>query len=216
MYIVAMGGVSLEAEGGPASSLARDPPRVSGPHDPDPPAVFSFSFFSFFFFFWLPDVRCVRTTHGDSGGVWRLLSSWLDWGGLGWVGLGWACYGSWIALWALGTLGVVFVNVLSLSLSFIFTRKNTHALQRGKAILILLLFIVRIRLNIYFSQKLCQISIWVFLKIFLIQIPLYLQKQTNLKPDSNTDMHFQKRINLKTNSYKNDVSKYRQKHPQFL
>lgn len=87
MYIVAMGGVSLEAEGGPASSLARDPPRVSGPHDPDPPAVFSFSFFFFFFF------GC--ETCGACGQLTVIVGGCGDycpvgWTGVGWVGLGWA------------------------------------------------------------------------------------------------------------------------------
>ncbi len=113
---------------------------------------------------------------------------------------------------------------------FISTRKNARALQRVKAILILLLlnglskvkFIVAIRFDVFFLNhelrlgvRSLQISIRVFLKRFLIRL-LYFQKRTNLKTDSNMDMYFQKRTNLKTDSYTDDVPKYRQKHLQFL
>ena len=61
-----------------------------------------------------------------------------------------------------------------------------------------------------------QVSMRVFLKKFLKRLLLYFQKQTNLKPDSYTDLYFQKRTNLKTDSNTNDIPKYRQKHLQFL
>ena len=61
------------------------------------------------------------------------------------------------------------------------TRKKCPCVTTGECYLILLLltvkFTVRIRLNIYFSRKSCQISMRVFLKRFLKK---YFQKRTNL------------------------------------
>ena len=98
-----------------------------------------------------------------------------------------------------------------------YNSRDARSLQRVKSILILLLiyglvkmkFTVWVRLDIYIflenhelqlGVRSSQVSMRVFLNRFLIWFLLYYWKQTNLKTDSYTD----------------DVPKYRQKYLQFL